>query len=219
MRRKIVRISATIIFLSGLVIIFNIIYPIFSYQLNNPPPLLSPLFEDKTLKASTWFENGAKPKDFVVSKVETYTLSIPKLGIKNAITTIGGEDLSKSLVHYPGTALPGRIGNSVVFGHSALPIFFNPTNYKTIFATLPTLKIGDEIIVNYDGVTYLYIIEELFDVLPTDIQILEQDDSDSFISLVTCIPPGDPRNPRRLIVRARITSNSSQNLNTSKNII
>jgi len=192
------------IFLSGITITFSILYPILSYQIKNPPPLISPLVEDKTLKASTWFEDNKKSEDFVVSKVEIYTLSIPKLGIKNAITTIGGEDLSKSLIHYPGTALPGRIGNSVVFGHSALPIFFSPTNYKTIFATLPTLKIGDEIIVNYDGVTYRYIIEQLFDVLPTDIQILEQDNSDSFISLVTCIPPGDPRNPRRLIVRARI---------------
>lgn len=204
--RSIIRILSIVSFVSGLVIMIGVLYPILSYQVQNPPPLISPLNEDKTLKASTWFEDNKNPEDFVVSKVETYTLSIPKLGIKNAITTIGGEDLSKSLVHYPGTALPGRIGNAVVFGHSALPIFFSPTNYKTIFATLPTLKIGDEIIVNYDGVRYRYIIEQLFDVLPTDIQILEQDDSDSFISLVTCIPPGDPRNPRRLIVRARIVT-------------
>lgn len=206
MRRRIIRILSIVSLMAGLVIMIGVLYPILSYQAQNPPPLISPLNEDKTLKASTWFEDNKTPEDFVVSKVETYTLSIPKLGIKNAITTIGGEDLSKSLVHYPGTALPGRIGNAVVFGHSALPIFFSPTNYKTIFATLPTLKIGDEIIVNYDGVTYRYIIEQLFDVLPTDIQILEQDDSDSFISLVTCIPPGDPRNPRRLIVRARIVT-------------
>ncbi|AKM83529.1 hypothetical protein A2422_01515 [Candidatus Woesebacteria bacterium RIFOXYC1_FULL_31_51] len=205
-RKLIIRIAAIIFFLSGLTIIFSILYPIFSYQIKNPPPLISPLWEDKTLKASNWFEDKIKPEDFIVSKIETYTLSIPKLGIKNAITTIGGEDLSKSLIHYPGTALPGRIGNSVIFGHSALPIFFSPTNYKTIFATLPTLKIGDEIMVNYDGITYRYVIEQMFDVLPTDIQILEQDNSDSFISLVTCIPPGDPRNPRRLIVRARIAS-------------
>lgn len=209
MKRRIMRISAVISFLSGLIIVISVLYPILSYQIENPPPLISPLREGKTLKASTWFEDNKKPEDFTASKVESYTLSIPKLGIKDAITTIGGEDLSKSLVHYPGTALPGRVGNTVVFGHSALPIFFSPTNYKTIFATLPTLKVGDEIIVNYDGVRYRYIIEQLFDVLPTDIQILDQDYSDSFISLVTCIPPGDPRNPRRLIVRARIAPNSS----------
>lgn len=205
-RGKLIRILAVAVLLSGLTITFSVLYPILSYPIKNPPPLISPLWGDETLKASTWFEDNKTAKDFIVSKVETYTLSIPKLGINNAVTTIGGEDLSKSLIHYPGTALPGQIGNSVVFGHSALPIFFSPTNYKTIFATLPTLKIGDEIIVNYDGVTYRYLIEEMLDVLPTDIEILNQDVGDSFISLVTCIPPGDPRNPRRLIVRARIES-------------
>jgi LPXTG-site transpeptidase (sortase) family protein len=44
----------------------------------------------------------------------------------------------------------------------------------------------------------------MFEVHPTDIQVLEQDESDSFLTLVTCVPPGDPRMPKRLIVRARI---------------
>jgi LPXTG-site transpeptidase (sortase) family protein len=44
----------------------------------------------------------------------------------------------------------------------------------------------------------------MFEVLPTDIQVLDQDSSDSFLTLVTCVPPGDPRNPKRLIVRARV---------------
>ncbi|MDP2685140.1 MAG: sortase, partial [bacterium] len=152
-RRKLIRILAVVVLLSGLTITFSVLYPILSYPIKNPPPLISPLWENDKLRASTWFEDNKTAEDFIVSKVETYSLSIPRLGIKNAITTIGGEDLSKSLVHYPGTALPGQIGNSVVFGHSALAIFFSPTNYKTIFASLPTLKIGDEIRVNYVGVT------------------------------------------------------------------
>jgi len=117
---------------------------------------------------------------------------------------IGGDDLSHNLVQYPGTALPGKNGNTVIFGHSILPIFYNPQDYLAIFSTLPTLKIGDEIFVSYDSVSYVYRIEQMFEVLPTDIQVLEQDSSDSFLSLVTCVPPGDPRDPRRLIVRARI---------------
>jgi sortase A len=75
-----------------------------------------------------------------------------------------------------------------------------------IFSTLPTLKEGDDIFVNYDGIAYKFKVEELFEIYPTDIQILEQNPSDSFITLVTCTPPGDPRNPKRLIVRARVTS-------------
>jgi sortase A len=131
-------------------------------------------------------------------------MSIPKLRIENATVQIGGEDLNQSLIQYPGTALPGRPGNTVVFGHSILPIFYNPKNYIAIFSLLPTLKKGDEITINYDGIAYYYTIEEMFEVGPTDIQVLDQDPSDSFVTLVTCTPPGDPRNPKRLIVRARV---------------
>lgn len=114
--------------------------------------------------------------------------------------------MSESLIHYPGTALPGKRGNAVIFGHSSLPILFSPTNYDTIFSTLPTLSPGDEIFVSYDGITYRYIIENMFEVLPTDLEVLAQNTSDSFISLITCVPPGHPLRPRRLIVRARIAT-------------
>ncbi len=75
-----------------------------------------------------------------------------------------------------------------------------------IFSTLPTLKNGDDIFVEYDGVSYKFKVEEIFEIYPTDIQILEQNNSDSFLTLVTCTPPGDPRNPKRLIVRARVAT-------------
>jgi len=74
----------------------------------------------------------------------------------------------------------------------------------SIFSKIPTLVKGDNIFIEYDGVSFNYKVEELIEIFPTDIQILEQDPSDSFISLVTCVPPGDPRNPKRLIVRARV---------------
>lgn len=199
----------------GLVVLGAVLFPIFSYnpEYSSLDKYLSPVpksegqsFEKSPdlTKASNWFEGGAEPEDFEVSKIRYYTISIPKLGIKDATTAIGGEDLSESLIHYPGTALPGKRGNAVIFGHSSLPILFSPTNYDTIFSTLPTLSPGDEIIVSYDGITYRYIIENMFEVLPTDLEVLAQNTSDSFISLITCVPPGHPLRPRRLIVRARI---------------
>ena len=57
---------------------------------------------------------------------------------------------------------------------------------------------------DYDGVSYKYRVESMFEVRPTDIQVLQQDNSDSFLTLVTCVPPGDPRKAKRLIVRARV---------------
>ncbi len=219
MSQKIIfRIAAIISGISGIVILIGVFYPIVSYN----STLISPLGENPELRpniagvadtnstsndftqASNWFVGGAKSSDFKASKIQYFTISIPKLKIVDSTVAIGGEDLNKSLIQYPGTALPGRPGNTVIFGHSILPIFYNPKNYVSIFSLLPTLKKDDEIYINYDGVSYVYKVETMFEVLPTDIQVLDQDSSDSFVTLVTCVPPGHPNDPKRLIVRARV---------------
>jgi len=217
-RRKIIKASALISGVSGIVILISSVWPIVEYQLTESgryKTLLTPLVLENQksenqggdfTKASNWFPEASKNKDFGNSKVSFYTISIPKLKIENAIVAIGGEDLTKNLIQYPGTALPGKNGNAVIFGHSVLPIFYNPKNYTAIFSTLPSLKEGDDVFIEYDGISYKFKIEELFEIYPTDIQILEQNPSDAFITLVTCVPPGDPRNPKRLIVRARVVS-------------
>lgn len=216
-KRVAIKISAIISGISGIVILVSAFWPIIEYQLTEASrykTLLSPVIIDSSkkdegsdfTKASNWFPENNGNINFDSSKVSYYTISIPKLKIENAIVAIGGEDLTKNLIQYPGTALPGKNGNAVIFGHSVLPIFYNPKNYTSIFSTLPTLKKGDEIIINYDGVSYNFRVEDLLEIYPSDIQILEQNNSDAFISLVTCVPPGDPRNPKRLIVRARVVS-------------
>jgi len=214
-QKTILRIAAVISGISGIVILIGVIYPIVSYNSiygKNFSELVSPISETRTnvsgpndfSKASNWFVGGAKPSDFNSSKVQYFTISIPKLKIDRATVAIGGEDLNKSLIQYPGTALPGKNGNTAIFGHSILPIFYNPKNYIAMFSLLPTLKKGDEIDVDYDGISYVYKVETMFEVMPTDIQVLDQDYSDSFVTLVTCVPPGDPGDPKRLIVRARV---------------
>ncbi len=208
------RICAVICGLSGVVVLLWVFYPILAYQFTSPAEMtfLSPIPDDKTLasgqssgtdytKASNWFPTAKEPTK-PQPTVALYKLSIPRLGIRDASVAIGGEELSDSLIQYPGTALPGQIGNAVIFGHSVLPSFYDPKNYLTIFSTLPTLVEGDIITINYDGITYKYQVEQKYEVEPTDIQILSQDESDSFLSLVTCVPPG--LQTRRLIVKARI---------------
>jgi sortase A len=153
---------------------------------------------------NTWFPTS--PQKHVTAKVNTYTLSIPRLKIKDALVTISGDDLAVSLVHYGGTPLPGQYGNAVVFGHSTLPQFFSPTNYKTIFSFLPTMKVGDEIDVTYDGVKYTYIVYDMVVVEPTDLSPLEQRFDDSYMTIITCVPPGTYW--KRLNVKARILKTS-----------
>ena len=136
------------------------------------------------------------------STITHYTLSIPKLRIKDALVTIGGDDLDKSLIHYGGTANPGEAGSPVIFGHSILPQFYSPNSYRAIFSLLPSLKSGDEIIVNFDGITYKYVVYDYYEVLPDELDILEQRYNRKDLTLVTCVPPGTYW--RRGIVKARL---------------
>lgn len=214
-KKYIFKLTSIISGLSGLVIIFGVIIPIIKYEVTSRqkyPVLISPVkttlggvlgweLKDST-QMESWFEN----KDYLYNDIQnsSYTLSIPSLKINNATVIIGGQDLKKNLIHFPGTATPGKIGNSVIFGHSVLPIFYNPLDYKTIFSKLPSLKEGDIIEINFDQIYFRYAVVSMFEVYPEDIQILEQEASDSYLTLVTCVPPGDPRMPRRLIVRAKI---------------
>lgn len=150
--------------------------------------------------ANIWFPTNPQKK--IVTPINSYTLSIPKLKIKNATTIIAGDDLNTSLIHYGGTALPGTYGNAVIFGHSTLPQFFNPAKYRTIFSTLPTLKIDDIVTITYDGITYTYKIYDMQVVDPNDLSALEQRFDDSYITLVTCVPPGTYL--KRLLVRGKL---------------
>lgn len=151
-------------------------------------------------KAENWFPKNSSEK--TESVVETYKLSIPKLKIENATASFVNNDLSKSLIHYGGSGLPGKPGNAVIFGHSTLPQLFNSKDYTAIFATLHTLSIGDEVLVEYDGVLYKYKIIKRLITEPEDISVLSQQYDDSYLTLITCTPPGTYW--KRLILKAKI---------------
>jgi len=151
---------------------------------------------------NVWYP--AAPQKHEKSTVNSYTLSIPKLKIKEALVTIGGDDLNSSLIHYEGTGIPGQYGGAVVFGHSTLPQFYSPTSYRSIFSLLPTLKEGDDIFVNYDGVEYRYTIYLMVVIDPTDLSVLEQRFDNSYLTLVTCVPPGTYW--KRLNVHAKLNT-------------
>lgn len=207
---------------AGFVLLLSAIYPILSFSVKYSSKfsqILSPLSNSSYNQSSilgqnntdythlsNWFvekdtfskNNNSSSSDLP----QSYSLSIPKLKIDNAKVIIGGEDLKKSLVQYQNTAPPGQLGNTVVFGHSVLPQFFNPKSYLTIFSTLYKLKQGDEIFVDYDNVNYKYIVEQIFEVKPSDLTVLEQRFDGRFLSIITCSPPGTYL--RRLVVKAKI---------------
>jgi sortase A len=213
-KKNFLRIFALVSGISGVMLLAFVLLPIMAYEIKSSQfdSFLSPTVSNfDYTKPSNWFVGNLTADQFTSSKVVYYTLSIPKLNIRDARVSIGGENLSQSLIQYPGTAVPGKRGNAVIFGHSVLPQFYNPNNYLTIFSTLPSVKKGDDIYVEYDGIFYQYKVEVVYETRPEDIQVLEQNNSDSFLTLITCVPPGHPLRPKRFIVKARIVPLEERN--------
>ncbi|EKD94202.1 MAG: hypothetical protein ACD_27C00007G0001 [uncultured bacterium] len=147
--------------------------------------------------SDAWFSPATRPDN---SSRISYTLSIPRLNISSAVVRNDHTDLKESLIHYPGTAFPGDLGNGVIFGHSVLPQFFNPKNYLTIFSTLHLLEPGDEIEIVFGPATYTYQIKDIYETTPDDLSPLAQSYNNRVLTLITCTPPGTYL--RRLIVKA-----------------
>ncbi len=210
------RLIPLLMFIFGILLIILSTFPIVEYEIHarkRYPKLISPINDEQRtgIFLSAWkdFDRLANwSSEYELKSPDNYAkiyrLSIPKLRINDAYVYEGGEDLSEGLIQYPGTAVPGEIGNTVIFGHSVLPIFYNPKNYSSIFSTIPRLTEGDEIFVKIDGLEYKYKVDRMFEVEPDNLDILDQRSNDSYISLVTCVPPGHPLKPRRLVVRGRI---------------
>jgi sortase A len=185
-----------------------IVSPLSSKFYNQPGKILGELTTDYT-QLSNWFVDDPDSKNHVSTLIsnkttDQYFISIPKLKIDSAVVTIGSMDLKKSLIQYPQTALPGQPGNTVVFGHSVLPQFFNPKSYLTIFSTLYRLKEGDEIDIEYGDHKYVYYIEDMFEIQPTNFSVLEQHYDSRYLSLITCSPPGTYL--RRLVIKAKLSN-------------
>jgi sortase A len=219
--KKNLRLAGVFLLLTGISVILYVLFPIISWQIYFQPVFAS---QDITMsiprsnivdlaknsidstdytKAENWFKNF-NPNSNQKNQTDTtsYAISIPKINIKEAMVSTVDTDLGKHLVNYQGTGIPGKNGNAVIFGHSTLPQLFNPKDYKTIFANVYKLKNEDVIYAILNGVTYKYKIFKTVVVDATDSSALVQDYDNSYLTLVTCTPPGTIW--KRLIVKARL---------------
>jgi sortase A len=135
--------------------------------------------------------------------INEYYLTVPKLGIERAVVKVDSDTFDKSLAAYPGSALPNEEGNVFISGHSVLPKFYNPTDYKTIFSTIHTLEEGDEILLELGGVEYRYVVRSKRVVDPKDISVIRPPATGKFVTLMTCNPPGTTL--KRLVVLGELT--------------
>ena len=223
--RKGAKILSLLVSVVGLVIVAYVCFPLISWQIYFEPVFASQNIEvpiPKTtvvnrsissllssavapisgdyMNADNWYPSTEVSKN---NKI-TYLMSIPKINVKDAEVSSFDSDLSKHLVQFNTDTAPPKRGNTVIFGHSTLPQLFDPNNYKTIFANAYKLTVGDSLYVTIAKAQYRYDIQSVTIVEPTDTSVLAEDFSDSFITIITCTPPGTIW--KRLIIKAKLVS-------------
>lgn len=134
---------------------------------------------------------GTRPKEFM--------LSIPKLKIEKAKVKVDSTNFYQNLALFPGTAIPGNVGNAFITGHSVLSQFNDPKNYRAIFTKLSTLEVGDDVIVQLEDNTFRYTVLYSKIVEPKDLSVLSPiSPNGKNLTLMTCVPPGS--SSKRLVV-------------------
>ncbi|GAA3787908.1 hypothetical protein GCM10022226_03030 [Sphaerisporangium flaviroseum] len=110
---------------------------------------------------------------------------------------VGSEHLRRGPGHYPGTALPGKVGNFVLSGHR--------TTYAAPFNRIDELRRGDDIVIEAPEARYTYRVSGKQVVYPTDVDVVApvpshpgERPSQALITLTTCHPEYSAR--QRLVV-------------------
>ncbi len=217
LNKKTERYFLGVLSLIGFTAIIFAIYPYFSWRLKTLPKLTAkieqaPVPTGQVLSSGTientnvqvvqdpdgfsYFTTDYKPQS---PRPNEFTISIPKLKIEGALAKVDTLRFDSNLSHFPGSAIPGQVGNSFVTGHSVLPQFNDPQNYRAIFSKLPDLEVGDEVIVEIEGKKLNFVVQYAKVVDPRDLSVLSPISQNSrSLTLMTCVPPGT--NLKRLVV-------------------
>lgn len=117
-------------------------------------------------------------------------IRIPRFGDKYRFVVIEGverADLRKGPGHYPGSALPGQLGNFVVSGHR--------TTYSAPFNRLGELRAGDKILIDTRDKQYIYRVTGREIVKPSAVEVTapvpfhpKKRPTEKRITLTTCHP-------------------------------
>lgn len=136
-----------------------------------------------------------------------FSVVIPKIGVRAKI--VANVDpandreyqsvLKENVAHAKGTAFPGMDGTVYLFGHSSQ--FPSGVIDGAVFALLDKLEPGDQIVVYFSGVRYVYAVTEKKILENTDMQYYYEKTQEARLILQTCWPPGTSK--WQLVVFAR----------------
>jgi len=119
-------------------------------------------------------------------------LTIAKIGLTKVIVQgTSTSDLRQGPGHYPGTPLPGELGNAAIAGHR--------TTYGAPFYDLDRLARGDPIVVKTVQGTFTYHVTTTLIVSPADTSVVDNTPT-AELTLTTCNPRFSAS--QRLVVHA-----------------
>jgi sortase A len=154
---------------------------------------------DTSLDFSLWSEKRVNAyKTALGMKLEAplAVLAIPRIGVE--VPVFDGTDeliLNRGAGRISGTAKPGQPGNIGIAAHR-----------DGFFRGLKDIRVGDRIELRAQSTEFLYKVDDIEIVQPTDVTVLRNRSSPS-LTLVTCYPfyfVGDA--PQRYIVHAAIVN-------------
>lgn len=124
------------------------------------------------------------------------TIEIPRIGLnKSLYEGISIPTLNRGPGHWPGTALPGQLGNVVVGGHR--------TTKGRPFRHLEQLVAGDEVIFTTTAGRFMYRVVRTEIVTPDQMWIINQTEAYT-ATLFACHPAGSTR--ERIVVFLELTA-------------
>lgn len=126
----------------------------------------------------------------------TGRMEIPKIGLDHITyegATLAQIDYGPS--HWPGTPMPGQVGNTVFPGHR--------TTKTRPFFDIDQLVAGDRIIMTTGDGRFVYEVYQSLIVRPSEMWIVDNT-PEAIITIFACHPRGSAR--YRYVVRARLLS-------------
>ena len=123
------------------------------------------------------------------------TIDIPKIGVYLPVQHgTGAETLERAVGHVVGTSLPvgGAGTHAVLSAHSGMAS-------AKLFSDIDQLAEGDTFYIHVLGEALAYKVDQIATVLPSDTSLLQIEDGQDLVTLVTCTPFGV--NTHRLLVR------------------
>lgn len=117
--------------------------------------------------------------------MELGSIQIPRIGVDRPLWEgVTLKTLNRGPGHWPGTAMPGQVGNVVIGGHRV--------SHDKPFRNIDQLVAGDQIVMTFNGVASTYIVTGAQVVTPNDTWVINQTPEHT-ATLFACHPPGSTK--------------------------